>query len=69
MKRKRTFKNLKTWRKAHKLAQREAAEKLGLSQPVYCRLELQQRAPKPRVAKAISAATGVPLESVLGLSL
>lgn len=66
--RKRTYPDLKTWRAENGLTQRESARKLGVSQPVYNRLENQTRAPRPRLAKAISLATGVPLESVLGLS-
>lgn len=68
MTRKRPYPSLKHWRNEHGLAQREAAERLGVSQPYYSRLERQARAPKPPLAKAISEQTGVPLESILGLA-
>lgn len=65
---KRTYPNLKTWRGEMGLNQRDAAKRLGVSQPVYSRLERQARAPKPQLAKAISLKAGVPLESVLGIA-
>jgi len=68
MNRKRTYPNLKTWREEHGLSQRDAARRLGLNQSVYSRIERQVRAPKPRAAKAISEAAGVPLESILGIA-
>ena len=66
--RKRIYPDLKTWRLEMGLSQREAARQLGISQPAYNRIENQTRAPKPRPAQAISRETGVPLESILGLS-
>ncbi len=68
MNRKRTYPNLKTWRRENGLSQCEAAEQLGVSQPKYCRMERQDRAPRPMEAKTISQRTGVPLESVLGIA-
>jgi transcriptional regulator with XRE-family HTH domain len=68
MKRNRPYPNLKTWRRARRLNQREAAEKLGISQGYYSRLETGFQAPLPKIAKVISDRTGVPLETVLGLS-
>lgn len=65
---KRTYPNLRTWRRENALTQREAAELLEVSQPTYCRIERQVRAPKPLLAKEISLKAGVPLESVLGIA-
>jgi transcriptional regulator with XRE-family HTH domain len=62
-----TFATLKAWRAALALSQEAAAAKLCLSQPSYSRFENRVRAPKAKLAKAISDKTGVPLESVLGL--
>lgn len=64
----RTYPNLKTWRDELGLSQEEAAQTLGLTQSVYSRVERQMRAPKPQAAKAISEMSGVPLESILGIS-
>jgi transcriptional regulator with XRE-family HTH domain len=68
MNRKRTYPNLKTWRDENNLTQRQAAARLGVSQSVYSRWETQTRAPKPKLAKTVSAQAGVPLESVLGIA-
>lgn len=66
-KQKPTYKSLKDWRAAHGLTQEAAAARLGLRQWSYSRIETRVRAPKPKMAKAISERTRVPLESVLGL--
>jgi transcriptional regulator with XRE-family HTH domain len=68
MNRKRAYPNLKTWRDDNRLGQREAAAKLGISQPFYCRLERGVYYPGRKLAKVISGETGVPLETVLGLA-
>lgn len=64
----RTYPNLKTRRDELGLSQAQAAAELGLTQSVYSRIERQQRAPKPKAAKAISEKSGVPLESILGIA-
>lgn len=68
MNRKRIYPDLRTWRDDLGFTQREAAKFLELSQPVYCRIERQERAPKPLKAKAMSEKAGVPLESILGIA-
>lgn len=68
MKRNRPYPSLKSWRTAQRLNQIDAAAKLGVSQGFYCRLETGQQVPRPPTAKTISELTGVPLETVLGLS-
>lgn len=65
MKRTRAYPNLKTWRAANGLNQREAARKLGISQAVYSRAESGIGRPRVRDAVIISERTGVPLETVL----
>lgn len=67
MNRKRPYPNLKTWRDAERIGQREAAAQLGMSQPFYSRLENGLHYPGRKLAKVISERTGVPLEAVLGL--
>jgi transcriptional regulator with XRE-family HTH domain len=68
MNRTRPYPNLKTWRGDKRLSQRDAAAKLGISQPFYSRLENQTQACNPQLAKRISEQTGVSLESVLGIA-
>lgn len=68
MKRTRPYPNLKTWRRANTLNQRDAAKKLGISQGFYSRLETGFQPPHAKTAKIISDRTGVPLETLLGLS-
>lgn len=68
MKRMRPYPNLKTWRSANTLNQREAARKLGISQGFYSRLETGFQPAHARTAKTISERTGVPIEILLGLS-
>lgn len=62
-----TYRSLREWRDALDLTQEAAAARLGVEQSSYSRFENRARAPRPRMAKAISQKTGVPLESVLGL--
>lgn len=60
------YPNLKAWREAANLTQRQAAKVLGISQTYYGRLELgTQHAPGKR-AKTITQTTGVPLEVIVG---
>jgi len=66
-KQKQTYPTLKAWRDALDITQEVAAARLGLRQWAYSRIETRTRAPRPRIAKAISLKTGVPLESVLGI--
>lgn len=67
-KKKRPYPSLKTWRHEQRLNQDEAAELLLISQPYYSRVERQKQSPNPRLAKAISEVTGVPLENILGIA-
>jgi transcriptional regulator with XRE-family HTH domain len=46
----------------------DAAVDLSLSQSFYSRLERAKIRPNPDLAYAISQKTGVPLETILGLS-
>jgi transcriptional regulator with XRE-family HTH domain len=66
--RKRPYASLRDWRNEHRLSQRDAAKRLGLSQASYSRFENRRAAPRPRRAKSISQLTGVPLESILGIA-
>ncbi len=65
---KRSYPDLKTWRAANALGQREAAEQLGISQKSYSRFERGQRFVKGELAKQLMARTGVPLEVLAGVS-
>lgn len=67
LKRTRAYPNLRTWRAANGLNQREAARKLGVSQAHYSRIESGAAPPHVRRAVVISERTGVPLETVLGI--
>lgn len=62
----RIYPNLLAWRKAHTLTTRAAAEKLGMSQSAYSRLERGVRATKGKQAKDLMLKTGVPLEVLVG---
>jgi transcriptional regulator with XRE-family HTH domain len=62
----RAYPDLKTWRKAQGINQRDAGKLLGISQTYYSRLERRSlNATGPR-AKGIMAKTGVPLEILVG---
>lgn len=63
----RTYPTLLAWRTAHGLNQREAAKVLGISQPVYGRIERGTRFVKGQKAKMIMEATRVPLEVLVGV--
>jgi transcriptional regulator with XRE-family HTH domain len=65
---KRAYRTLKEWRKAQFPRQADAAAALSVSQAFYSRVERALQAPSPKLAQAISEKTGVPLETILGLS-
>jgi transcriptional regulator with XRE-family HTH domain len=52
------FMNLLKWRTKMGLTQKQAAKKFGTTQPVYCRWEKRERAPRPAVAARIVERTG-----------
>lgn len=62
----RSYPDLKTWRKAKEMSQREAADFLGISQTTYTRLERRIRFVKGRAAAALQDKTNVPLEVLVG---
>lgn len=64
----RPYPDLKKWRTAQGLNQRDAAGKLGISQTFYSRLERRTQAARGRLAKKIMETTGVPLEILVGAS-
>jgi len=68
MNRKRPYPNLKTWRDAKRINQRDAASRLGVSQSYYSKIERRAMTPNPHLAKAITDQTGVPLEILLGIA-
>ena len=68
MNRKRIYPNLSVWRDAERLNQEAAAQRLGISQNYYSRLERRKQFPRRQLAKVISERTGVPLETVLGVA-
>lgn len=59
--------SLREWRDGLKLKQKDAAARLSLQQPYYSKIERHRLTPRPKAAQAISLATGVSLESILGL--
>lgn len=63
---KRPYPDLKTWRDAQGMNQREAAKYLGISQTFYSRLERRAQAMSGKQAKDAVAKTGVPLEILVG---
>ncbi len=65
---KQSYRDLREWRNAKEMTQEQAAAELAISQASYSKFENHVTAPRPRHAKTISEKTGVPLESVLGLS-
>ena len=62
----RPYPNLRTWRDAHRLTCRQAAEQLGMSSGHYNKLERGLIAIKGERAKDVMAKTGVPLEVLVG---
>lgn len=64
----RAYPNLKTWRTAKEMNQREAADFIGISQNAYCRLERGLSSPRREKAKIIMEKTGVPLEVIVGVA-
>jgi len=64
----RSYPDLKTWREAHELSQREAAERLAISQKAYSRFERRERFVKGELAKRLMAETGVSLEVLVGVA-
>lgn len=64
----RAYPTLADWRNEQGWSQERAAQYLGVDQAYYSRIERRLRSPRPQRAKAISKATGVPLESILGIA-
>ena len=64
---KRAYPNLRAWRLAHGLNQRDAAKQLGLTQASYSRAELGITIPRRDALKRVLAETGVPLEVLVGI--
>lgn len=60
--------SLRAWRRARGLGQVEAAKALGISQAYYSKLERHEQAPRPAMAKALTEATGVPLDELMGIA-
>lgn len=67
---KRAYPDLRTWRLRQDppLTQRQAARKLGISQAYLSLIETGMQHPRPTLAKKITDATGVPLETLLGIA-
>lgn len=60
--------SLKAWRERRTMTQRAAARFLGVTQGYYSKLENQNVAPRPAIAKRLTEKTGVPLASLLGIA-
>lgn len=68
--RSRPYPSLKAWREAQRpqLSQREAAQKFGISQTFWCRIERGIQHPQPGLAKRLMDETGVSLETIFGIA-
>lgn len=64
----RSYPDLKTWRRAQRYTQEEAAAYLGISQTFYSRLERGIFWPGRATAKRLMERTGVALETLLGVA-
>lgn len=62
----RSYPDLRTWRKALGLRQVEAAAQLGISQKSYSRFERRQRFARGPLVLRFMSETGVPLEVIVG---
>jgi len=65
----RGYPNLRTWRKAQGINQRDAAQLLEISQKSYSRYETGERYVKGPLAAKLMSRTGVPLEVLVGVSV
>jgi len=63
------FKNLRAFREARDLSQRECGQMVDVSQITWSRWERRLRYPPRDKAKMLAKITGVPLEILLGLSV
>jgi len=59
---------LAAWRRAQGFTQHEAADYLGISQGYYSKLELKGAAPRKKILKGLTQATGVPVEELMGIA-
>jgi len=59
---------LLAWRTAQGLNQRDAAERLGMTQTSYSRAELGEVCPRKDALRRVIAETGVPLEVLVGIA-
>ncbi|HXU05232.1 MAG TPA: helix-turn-helix transcriptional regulator [Polyangia bacterium] len=64
----RPYPSLLAWRTAQGLSQRDAADRLGMTQTSYSRAELGEVCPRKEALKRVIAETGVPLEVLVGLA-
>lgn len=67
---KRAFPDLETWRDSQRppLTQREAAERFGMSQAQWSRIEAGKIRPRGKLLKRLTVETGVPLEVLVGIA-
>lgn len=63
------YSSLRAWRQAHGFGQIEAAAVLGISQAYYSKLERHEQSPRRAMAKALTEATGVPLDELMGIAV
>lgn len=59
---------LKAFREKHKLTQVEAAQRFGMAQSEWSRLERGLCRPNREITKRLLAETGVPLEVLMGIA-
>lgn len=63
-----THRNLAAYRKAAHLTQRQAAERFGVSQSCWAKIEAGQRRPRKALAKKLLKGTHVPLDILMGIA-
>lgn len=61
--------SLAAWRKEHGMDQRQAAAFLGISQAYYSKLERKEQVPRPKMLRALTDKTGVPVDELMGIAL
>lgn len=65
----RPYPNLRAYREANGLTQREAAAKFGIKQAHWSKIELGRLRPNNTVAKRLMDEAGVPLEVLMGIEV
>lgn len=65
----RSYASLAAWRRAHGLSQEAAAKQFGVSQSCWAKVELGRRRPRRDLLQKLTSETGVPVETLVGVTL